>query len=246
VTAIAWVLIAVALLFGAYLGWRLFFLRDPVRIPPERGILAPADGYILYIKTIEAGTIPVATKKASDIPLPEVTREPEFEGADGVLIGIFMTPFSVHYNRAPCGGTVTSRKHFHVGPNLSMVRPFYEIMVSGKPITEDNEYRHRNERLTTGIQTSQGLLHVIQIADSWVDRIVSWAAPGERVGRGEKIGMIRFGSQCDVFIPRNMIKEISAIKGHYVYAGISVLATTVEGGDDDEMTGTDKATTRMA
>jgi phosphatidylserine decarboxylase len=233
VTWIVWAATAVALLFLGYLCWRGYFLRDPIRwSPDENGILSPADGYVLYIKHIESGQVPVATKKQRDIPLSEIKKETTFAGHEGVLIGIFMTPFSVHVNRAPIEGTIKSRIHFKVGPNFSMLRPFYEIIVSGRPITEDHEYQRTNERLTTGIESDEGTLYVVQIADSWVDRIVSWAAPGDFVGRGERIGMIRFGSQCDVFIPKAMIKEINVNKGQYVYAGVSVLASTPDDEDD--------------
>jgi len=223
-TVLVGLLIAVAILFAAYVSWRIYFLRDPDRAPAAAaGILAPADGYVLYMRDIAAGQVPVATKKKTDIKLSEVQDE-SFAGQDGLLIGIFMTPFSVHVNRAPIAGTVDSRVHFRAGPNLSMVRPLYEIFVTGRPTTEDHLFQKKNERLTTGIKTDRGTVFIVQIADSWIDRIVSWAAPGDPIGRGERIGMIRFGSQCDVFIPKAMLSDVTIEKGQYVYAGQTSLA----------------------
>jgi phosphatidylserine decarboxylase len=227
VSALVWLAVAiVALLIIVYVSWRVYFLRDPDRSPAETsGILAPADGYVMYVRDVAAGQVPVATKKNNDIRLSEVQGD-AFQGQEGLLIGIFMTPFSVHVNRAPIAGTVESRVHFRAGPNLSMVRPLYEILVTGKPATEDHLFQKTNERLTTGIKTAAGTLFVVQIADSWIDRIVSWAAPGEPIGRGDRIGMIRFGSQCDVFIPKALVGNVTIEKGQYVYAGQTVLAST--------------------
>lgn len=225
-SALFWLAAIAVVLFVIFACWRIYFLRDPVRSPEgASGILAPADGYVMYIRQIAAGQVPVATKKNNDIRLTEVQGE-TYDGQEGLLIGIFMTPFSVHVNRAPIAGTVESRVHFRAGPNLSMVRPLYEILVTGRPTTEDHPFQKKNERLTTGIKTGAGTLFVVQIADSWIDRIVSWAGPGDAVGRGDRIGMIRFGSQCDVFIPKALVGRVAIEKGQYVYAGQTVLAAT--------------------
>ena len=63
------------------------------------------------------------------------------------------------------------------------------------------------------------MVTVTQIADLWVDRIVAHVAVGDTVERGEQYGMIRFGSQCDVFVPDALVDEITVRPGNYVFAG---------------------------
>jgi phosphatidylserine decarboxylase len=106
-----------------------------------------------------------------------------------------------------------------------MLKPFYEIMVMGRPVTEDHQYQVINERMTTVIEGDNGNICVVQIADSWIDRIVSFVTEGARIERGARIGMIRFGSQCDVFLPSAMVSEITVKKGQYVYAGRTAVAS---------------------
>jgi len=214
-----------AVVLGSYIAWRLYFLRNPQRTtPPGNVVVSPADGCVVYVKKVERGEVPFAVKNSRSIRLSEVHDVKEFEQTSGLLIGIFMTPFSVHRNRAPVHGEVVVKKHFKNQLNLSMVRPFVEIFLRMKHFG-DNEYYLTNERLTTGLRTARGTVLVTQIADEWINRIVSWVDPGDVLKCGQQFGMIRFGSQCDVFIPDTFALTVTTKVGQYVYAGETVLGT---------------------
>jgi len=209
--------------------WRLvFFLRDPVRIVPEgsENIVSAADGFITYVKRVDAGEVPIAVKARKSIRLVEFAGLPVDSRKDGYLIGTYMTEHSVHRNRAPVGGTVVLREHRSAAPfNRSMGRMAANLLFRRTPYDEDCEYLLQNERLTIGIQHAQGsVVTVTQIADLWVNRIAARVAVGEELERGEQYGLIRFGSQCDVFLPAELVDSILVQPGQYVYAGETVLA----------------------
>lgn len=213
-------------LFILYCLWRLYFLRDPKRIIPKGNVLvSPADGFVLYIKPVAKGEIPMAIKNKQNLLLSEVTGVDGFNASSGILVGIWMTAFSAHRNRAPISGTIVLKKHHKNSVNLSMIRPPIELLIKPKTATVDHPYYLTNERLTTGIKTERGTLFVTQIADRWINRIVSWVQEGEKVTTGEQYGMIRFGSQCDLFIPDSFELTLTIQKGQYLYAGESVIGT---------------------
>jgi phosphatidylserine decarboxylase len=219
-------MICILSLVALFFLWRLYFLRDPKRTPPSGNVLvSPADGYVLYIKPVAKGEIPMAIKNENRILLSEVTGVPDFNNCSGTLVGIWMTALSVHRNRAPLSGTVVLKKHHKNELNLSMIRPPIELLFKPKTATPDHPYYLTNERLTTGIQTERGTLFITQIADQWINRIVSWVDEGESVETGQQYGMIRFGSQCDLFIPDSMDLNLTIQKGQYLYAGESVIGT---------------------
>ncbi|WP_307786556.1 phosphatidylserine decarboxylase [Rhodococcus sp. KRD197] len=214
-------------LFGLFLYWRLrFFFRDPHREPPAdtRAVVAPADGFVTYVKRVERGAIPHATKKGRSIPLEEFTSMNS--SASGYLIGIYMSEYSVHRNRIPVAGIVSFRQHRSAAPfNKSMARVGANLLTRHTPYDDGCDYILTNERLTIAITHRSGsVLTVTQIADLWVDRIVANVAVGQEVSRGEQYGMIRFGSQCDVFLPDELVEEVTVTPGQYVFAGQSVVA----------------------
>lgn len=218
------ILIILSCLVVLFLIWRLYFLRDPLRIIPEGAVLvAPADGTVLYLKSISKGEIPVALKKRNRIPLMELTGITEFEKQSGTLVGIFMNPLSVHRNRIPVSGEIILKDHKHDTLNQTMVKATTDILLGRKPYN-DYEFYPTNERLTIGIKSEKGIISVTQIADRWIRKIVSWVEVGDKVEKGEQYGMIRFGSQCDIFVPDNFNAIFSVSMGDYVYAGKTVLA----------------------
>lgn len=203
--------------------WRFYFLRDPAReIPDGNIVVSPADGYVVYVKQVDKGEIPIAIKKERKIKLSEINEVEEYENVSGLLVGIFMTPFSVHRNRAPVNGEVVVKKYYKNKLNLSMIRVFVETLFRFKKYS-DNEFYLTNERLTTGIKTEKGIILITQIADEWINRIVSWVNPGDVIKRGHQYGMIRFGSQCDIFIPDTYGINIKVDIGQYVHAGETIL-----------------------
>lgn len=221
--AVLWILMGVWL--GGFLLWRLYFLRDPVRvIPAGPVIVAPADGYVVYIKPVQQGEIPIAVKQHKKIPLAEITDVAALQRVNGYLVGIFMTPWSVHRNRAPMGGKIVFQHYYKNKLNLSMIRTLVETLFRFRQF-RDNAFYLTNERLTIGLETPRGTLYITQIADEWINRILTWVNIGDTVTTGEQYGMIRFGSQCDVLIPETIAPQFQVKVGDYVYAGSTVLAT---------------------
>lgn len=218
-------LIIISVVLILFICWRIYFLRDPLRNIPEGDVLvAPADGTVLYIKDISRGEIPIALKRQTSIPLTEITGIGEFKNTGGFLIGIFMSPMSVHRNRIPVSGEIVFKEYRPASFNLSMVKATTDILLKRRPY-RDYEFYPVNERLTIGIKTEKGIISVTQIADKWIRKIVSWIEVGEDVTRGQQYGMIRFGSQCDIFIPDSFDLQIRINTGDYIYAGETVLAT---------------------
>jgi len=200
-------------------------LRDPKRnIPAGDVLVAPADGTVLCIKNISRGEIPIALKKNNSIPLTEITGIGEYKNISGFLIGIFMSPLSVHRNRIPVSGEIVFKKYQPAPFNLSMVKATTDILLKRTPFN-DYEFYPANERLTIGIKTEWGIVSVTQIADKWIRKIVSCIEVGDKVTKGQQYGMIRFGSQCDIFIPDSFDTQIKIKTGDYMYAGETVLAT---------------------
>jgi phosphatidylserine decarboxylase len=118
-------------------------------------------------------------------------------------IAIFMSPLDVHVNRFPLTGNVRDVVH----------RP-------GKHVPAFNKDSDRNERVTTTMQTDVGTIKVVQIAGAVARRIVPYAAKGDSVKRGERLGLIRLGSRCDLIVPTGTVSWNVKI-GDRVRAGLS-------------------------
>jgi len=207
VAAILTAVVAVALAF-AVLAWR--FYRDPERTPPpEDGVVvSPADGEIVYVRRSTDGTLPVATKVGRDYQLEELTKT-ALRSGDAFVIGIAMSFLDVHVNRSPVEGVVTMTRHFP-GKFGSL---------------RDPEMTFENERATTLIETTTGLeVAVVQIASRLVRQIVSYVDVGQRLMQGERLGIIRLGSQVDLVVPATDALEVCVDPGDRVRAGQSVLA----------------------
>ncbi len=210
----------------SFLAWRFYyFWRDPVRRPPPgRVIVSPADGYLLYARRVEKGEVPSPIKKGVTLPLTEWVGAVPCEES-GTLIGVHMTAFSVHYNRAPIAGRIERVvPRPAIGENLGMTRTMMRLLWGMQPYEEDSRYITQNARNTTVIDGDLRVV-VVQIADRYVKDVDSFVAGGQRVGLGEKIGMIRMGSQCDLFIPDRPGLRLQCEPGARVRAGESILAT---------------------
>jgi len=125
------------------------------------------------------------------------------------MIGIFMNIHNVHVNRAPLSGTVMEIDY----------KP-------GGYIPASNKDSHVNERNHVNIKTEQGNIELTQIAGVLIRRIVSYISEGSQVKRGERIGMIRFGSRVDVIIPEVYAYTVNV--GEKVKAGESIIARKKE------------------
>ncbi|TIX51934.1 phosphatidylserine decarboxylase [Alteraurantiacibacter aquimixticola] len=177
------------------------FFRDPERVVPqaENLIVSPADGLVSLI---------------SEVPPP-----PELQGDDGsgrglgsepvTRISIFMSVFDVHINRAPVAGTVRRI-----------------IYLPGRFLNADlDKASEENERQHILIERADGLpIGFTQIAGLVARRIVPFVKPGDLVAVGQRIGLIRFGSRVDVYLPRGTDSKV--LLGQRVIAGETILAET--------------------
>ncbi len=185
------------------------FYRDPERSPPAREdvIVSPADGEVVYVREVEDGRVPVSTKHGRDYALQELTGTP-LTSEDAYVIGIGMSFLDVHVNRAPIAGRIVLRRHF---PGL-----FGSL--------RDPEMVFRNERATTIIEHGGLQVAVVQIASRLVRQIASFVGENEQVALGQRIGVIRLGSQVDVVVPTVTGVRVLVQPGDRVTAGESVLA----------------------
>jgi phosphatidylserine decarboxylase len=204
--ALVWALtIGVAFAILAYR-----FYRDPERESPAGDdlVVSPADGEVIYVRRSQDGRLPVATKHGRDYELIELTKTP-LRDEEAVVVGIAMSFLDVHINRAPIAGRVRLRRHFP--GRFGSLR--------------HTEMTFENERATTIIERPDLEIAVVQIASRLVRQIASFVKVGEDVTAGQRIGVIRLGSQVDVVLPARPGLEIAVAPGDRVRAGESVLAT---------------------
>jgi phosphatidylserine decarboxylase len=201
------VALAVAMLFWfvidwdwigyGFLGLSVFiaaFFRDPVRTTPIGTglIVAPADGLVTMI---------------TNVPPP---RELQGEGgltADPVVrVSIFMSVFDVHINRTPVTGIIR-KVHY----------------IAGKFLSADlDKASEENERQHILVEGEDGtLVAFTQIAGLVARRIVPWIKAGDRVIAGQRIGLIRFGSRVDVYLPTGTSSQV--LLGQRTIAGETIV-----------------------
>lgn len=185
-----------------------FFFRDPERQVPQRAdrIVSPADGTVIYIKQINAGTFPFAVKKGNSIPLDEFTTE-RLIPQQGIQIGIAMNYLNVHVNRSPIAGTITMLKSV---PGLFNSLKHIESLLE-------------NERVLMVFESKKLKVGIVQIASRLVRRIVPFVAQGDQVLQGDRVGRITFGSQVDLLIAHREDLRIMVKEGDEVFAGLSTL-----------------------
>jgi phosphatidylserine decarboxylase len=132
--------------------------------------------------------------------------EEAFDGVLGRRISIFLSVFDVHVQRAPFAGKI-AKVVYKPGKFLGAYK---------------NSASELNEQNVIYMDTPQGRLVFKQIAGAIARRVLCWKQEGETVALGERVGMIRFGSRVDVWLP--LEAQIVATKGQMVYGGESVLA----------------------
>jgi phosphatidylserine decarboxylase len=137
-------------------------------------------------------------------------EEGEFLKTPMKRIGVFLSVLDVHTNRAPVDGKVTYLNHFpgtYPGPYLD---------------ARNRECSSKNEAQTWAFESSRATLVVRQITGAIARRIVPWKRVGEEVRKGERFGMIRFGSRTEVFVPIGC--EVTVKVGQKVLGGQTVIA----------------------
>ena len=132
--------------------------------------------------------------------------EPTFVGGRAQRIAIFMNVFDVHVNRYPMDGTVTYR-HYNAGRFGHAA---------------EDKASELNEQSSVGLTTGKGKVLVRQIAGLVARRIITDHQPGTAVQQGARMGLIRFGSRVDVFLPPGA--TIAVRVGDRTQAGRSVIA----------------------
>lgn len=157
-------------LAGLLLIFCINFFRDPERPVPagDDVVVAAADGTVADIVEMEEGEV-----------LKTRCRR----------VGIFLSVFDVHVNKAPIAGRITYSQHY-----------------AGKPPGPFLDARHvdcsiYNEALTWAIAGARATLVVRQITGAIARRIVPWSKVGDEVPKGFRFGMIRFGSRTEIFLP---------------------------------------------
>lgn len=142
----------------------------------------------------------------SSIGLFQPPAELEIGSEPRMRVTVFMNVFNCHINRAPVRGTITVSRH----------RP-------GRFLSADlDKASEENERHSICIEGPHGAVGVVQIAGLVARRIVCWVQADSTIGQGERLGLIRFGSRVDVFLPEGFTPRVSL--GQKAIAGETVLA----------------------
>ena len=174
--------------------WVFAFFRDPVRAVPQddRAIIAPADGLVTLIQLVP--------------PPPEMAGPDRLGDAPMVRVSIFMSVFDVHVNRTPIGGTIKD-----------------VVYISGKFVNADlDKASEDNERQMFVVTGADGVeIGFVQIAGLVARRIVRFTREGDWVEAGQRVGLIRFGSRVDVYLPAGCAPKVAV--GQRMVAGETVL-----------------------
>lgn len=174
--------------------WVASFFRDPVRTTPQGDglIVSPADGLVTMIQRVELPAELRGANGLGDQPL--------------VRVSIFMSVFDVHINRTPIAGTIRQ-----------------VVYISGKFLNADlDKASDENERQHIVVEGLDGQrVGFTQIAGLLARRIVGFVKAGDFVAAGQRIGLIRFGSRVDVFLPDGIEPQVAL--GQRAIAGETVL-----------------------
>jgi phosphatidylserine decarboxylase len=227
-TVIILILAALLAALGGYCFWRyIWFFRNPSRVPPPgHHVVSPADGTVVYVSVVQPQQEVVTIKQGLPARLTDIVRE-DLNTAK-LLIGIFMSPFSVHYNRVPLAGQVDFiRHHPAIGKNRCMAPMHWRTVLKQLPFYKNSVHIISNERTVTKFSgTFKGRplpYYVVQIAGKSVNGIDSYFGPGDRLHQGAIFGMIRIGSQVDLVVPYTSEMQIKVRPGDKVRAGESIL-----------------------
>ncbi len=211
-----------------FLFWRyVWFFRNPSRIiAPGDNIVSPADGTIVYVKRLVSEDDVIVIKQGLSAKISDIMKEDVC--MPKVLIGIFMSPLDVHYNRSPIEGRVDFVRHYPAKTkNLNMGSMQFRTLFKIRPYHCNSRHIVENERSVTRII---GLFkgcpissYVVQIAGGHVSGIDTYVPEGGGVSKGEIFGMIRIGSQVDLILPDLPNMKIKVSEGDIVKAGESVL-----------------------
>ncbi|MBN2591941.1 MAG: phosphatidylserine decarboxylase family protein [Sedimentisphaerales bacterium] len=186
-----WAVIAIEAVLAAILIWTLMFFRDPERSCPEDGslLLAPADGRVTEVET---------------------TEETSFIGGPALRIGIFLSIFDAHINRAPCNVKI-KKITYKKGKYLNAMNP------------KSGRLNESNELDLVRTDSPNDRLIVRQVSGAIARRIVCEAAEGQELAGGERFGMIKFGSRTELYVSARENAKCLVQIGDKVKAGLTPL-----------------------
>ena len=186
-----WISPWLSLVFLVLILYTLAFFRDPERVVPSNpsDVVAAADGRITDIIEIDETEV-----------LKTKTRR----------VGIFLSIFDVHTNRAPIDGRIIYREH-RKGLCVDARRP---------------DCSEKNEAMTWGFQNPRVTIVVRQLTGAIARRIVAWANAGDELRKGDRFGMIRFGSRTEVYLP--LTATVLVKVGEHVSGGSTIIARLPE------------------
>src|SRR5213082_1983625 len=176
-----------SLIFLAFFLFTVVFFRDPDRpVPADPNlIVAAADGTVTDIVELDEKEV-LKTKMRR--------------------VGIFLSIFDVHTNRAPIDGRIIYRQH-RDGLCVDARLP---------------DCSEKNESMTWTFENSRVTIVIRQLTGAIARRIVAWAEAGDELKKGERFGMIRFGSRTEVYLPLNAKLLVNV--GNHVSAGSTIVA----------------------
>ncbi|WP_309623850.1 phosphatidylserine decarboxylase [Novosphingobium sp.] len=190
---LAWPLGVLVLCIGA-------FFRDPRRVTPQGDnlVVAPADGLVTLIRQVDP---------PRELLQDDGSGTPGLPAGPMTRISIFMSVFDVHINRAPIAGSVRR-----------------VVYLPGRFLNADlDKASEENERQHILIERADGRqIAFTQIAGLIARRIVPFVKPGDMIAAGQRVGLIRFGSRVDVYLPAGT--EPKVLIGQKTIAGETVLA----------------------
>jgi phosphatidylserine decarboxylase len=205
--------VAASLFFLLVLGWEIVgwpllamsggifaFFRDPERVVPQADtlILSPADGIVSLITEVEPPL---------ELQIDDGSGVPGLPAGPVTRVSIFMSVFDVHINRTPVGGTV--RRVVYI--------PGRFVSAELDKASEENERQHLLVERSDGLRVG-----FTQIAGLVARRIVPFVKPGDILAKGQRVGLIRFGSRVDIYLPGGT--DAKVMIGQSVIAGETVLA----------------------
>ena len=162
--------------------------------------------FILFFRdperTIENGIVAPA-----DGRIREINNITDPALGDCTLISTFMNVYNVHINRMPLEGTIKDIIH-----------------ISGGYLPAFKKESEKNERVVIVIDTKIGTIKIVQIAGTLARRIVTYVKKGDEQKKGDKIGIIRFGSRVDIYVPTKKVKQISVNVNDRIKAGEDTIA----------------------
>jgi phosphatidylserine decarboxylase len=177
----------VSLLFLLLIFCTVAFFRDPERTAPAgpNVIVAAADGTVMdIVESDESQVLKTKTRR----------------------VGIFLSIFDVHTNRAPIDGRVIYCQHQE------------GLCVDARR----SDCSEKNESMTWAFENPRVTIVVRQITGAIARRIVAWSQIGDELKKGERFGMIRFGSRTELYLPLNA--EVLVKVGDHVLGGSTIIA----------------------